>query len=156
MANLSNTELDANAIKEEAKTVDTTKKLKIGIIGTGGIANAHIDSYKRMPDVEIVAGADIVPGKAEEFFKYHGIEGVRCYNSHKELIDNEPDLDGVSICTYNRAHAECTIYALEHGINVLLEKPLCVTLEEGIEICRAERNPERFFLSASSRVLMPI
>ena len=139
MANLSNTELDANAIKEEAKTVDTTKKLKIGIIGTGGIANAHIDSYKRMPDVEIVAGADIVPGKAEEFFKYHGIEGVRCYNSHKELIDNEPDLDGVSICTYNRAHAECTIYALEHGINVLLEKPLCVTLEEGIEICRAEK-----------------
>ena len=109
MANLSNTELDANAIKEEARAVDTTKKLKIGIIGTGWIAYAHIESYKKMPDVEIVAGADLVPGKAEKFFKDNGIEGVRCYTSHKEMIDNEPDLDGVSICTYNRTHA-CLLY----------------------------------------------
>ena len=139
MANLSNTELDANAIKEEARAVDTTKKLKIGIIGTGWIAYAHIESYKKMPDVEIVAGADLVPGKAEKFFKDNGIEGVRCYTSHKEMIDNEPDLDGVSICTYNRTHAECAIYALDHGLNVLLEKPMCVTLDEAVEICRAEK-----------------
>ena len=92
-----------------------------------------------MPDVEIVAGADLVPGKAEKFFKDNGIEGVRCYTSHKEMIDNEPDLDGVSICTYNRTHAECAIYALDHGLNVLLEKPMCVTLDEAVEICRAEK-----------------
>lgn len=114
------------------------KKLRIGIIGTGGIANAHMDSYKNMPDVEIVAGADLVPGKAEAFFKNHGVEGVRCYESHEDLIANET-LDAVSICTYNSTHAACTIAALNAGINVLLEKPMCVTTEEAVEMMRAEK-----------------
>lgn len=138
MANLSKKELNPNAIKEEDKTIDTNRKLKVGIIGTGWIADSHIDSYKRMPDVEIVAGADLVPGKAEAFFKKNDYEGVRCYPSHKAMIDAE-DLDAVSVCTYNRTHAECAIYALLHGLNVLLEKPMCVTLEEAVEICRAEK-----------------
>ncbi len=58
--------------------------------------------------------------------------------SHKEMLDSI-DLDAVSVCTYNATHAECTIYALEKGVNVLLEKPMCVTLEEAIEIRKAEK-----------------
>ena len=42
------------------------EKLRIGIIGTGGISNSHVKAYQQMEDVEIVAGADIVPGKARE------------------------------------------------------------------------------------------
>ena len=114
------------------------RKLKIGIIGTGWIAECHMDSYLKMDDVEIVAGADLVPGKADAFFKRYGLENVRTYPSHKELIDNE-ELDAVSVCTYNMTHAECTVYALEHGVNVLLEKPMCVTLDEAVEIRRAEK-----------------
>ena len=91
--------LDFNVEHETA--VDSSKKLKVGIIGTGWIAGAHIQQYKQMPDVEIVAGADLVEGKAEKFFKDNEVEGVRCYNSHKEMLDAEPDLDAVSICTYN-------------------------------------------------------
>ena len=116
----------------EAKQIDTSRKLKIGIIGTGWIAESHILSYKKMPDVEIVAAADLIPGKAEAFMKRFGVEGVRFYPSHKELIDNE-ELDGVSVCTYNAQHKEPTIYALEHGVNVLLEKPFTVTLDEAVE-----------------------
>ena len=49
---------------EEEKPVEYTgKKLKIGIIGTGWIAESHIKSYKNMPDVEVVAAADLIPGK---------------------------------------------------------------------------------------------
>lgn len=118
--------------------IDTSRKLKIGIIGTGWIAEAHIESYKQMPDVEIVAAADLIPGKAEAFMKRYGVEGVRFYPSHKELLDAE-QLDAVSVCTYNATHAECTIYALEKGVNVLLEKPMCVTTEEAVEIMRAEK-----------------
>lgn len=123
-------------VNEERK--DNGRKLKIGIIGTGWIAECHMDSYLKMDDVEIVAGADLVPGKADAFFKRYGLENVRTYPSHKELIDNE-ELDAVSVCTYNMTHAECTIYALEHGVNVLLEKPMCVTLDEAVEIRRAEK-----------------
>jgi predicted dehydrogenase len=91
-----------------------------------------------MPDVEIVAGADLIPGKAEAFFKANGVEGARCYPNHKELLDNE-ELDAVSICTYNTQHAPCAIYALQKGVNVLLEKPMCVTIEEAAEIVKAEK-----------------
>ncbi|MBO5934184.1 MAG: Gfo/Idh/MocA family oxidoreductase [Clostridia bacterium] len=131
--------LDRFKTDTEEQVVDASKKVKVGIIGTGWIAEAHAACYKRCPDVEIVALADIVPGKAEKFAKDNGIEGARIYNSDRELIDNEKDIDAVSVCTYNRQHAPCTIYALENGVNVLLEKPMCVTTEEAVAICRAEK-----------------
>ena len=124
------------SFEEEKKA--SGRRLKVGIIGTGWIAEAHIQSYKNMPDVEIVAAADLIPGKAEAFMKRYGVEGVHFYPSHKEMIDNE-QLDAVSICTYNTQHAVPTIYALEHGVNVLLEKPFTVTLDEAVEVCRAEK-----------------
>lgn len=124
----------------EEKNYDTGKKIKVGIIGTGWIAEAHLKAYQQCPDVEIVGMADLVPGKAEAFCEQYGEDKtkVHFYPSHKELIDNE-ELDCVSVCTYNATHAECTIYALEHGVNVLLEKPMCVTLEEAVAICKAEK-----------------
>ncbi len=131
--------LDRFKTDTEEHVVDAAKKVKVGIIGTGWIAEAHAACYKRCPDVEIVALADIVPGKAEKFAKDNGIEGARIYNSDRELIDNEKDIDAVSVCTYNRQHAPCTIYALENGVNVLLEKPMCVTTEEAVAICKAEK-----------------
>lgn len=134
---------DMNAFEknQEVKTVDTSKKMRVGIIGTGWIAEAHIEAYKRQPDVEIVAAADLIPGKAAAFMKRFGVEGVKTdYASHKEMIDDKSlNLDAVSICTYNRQHAIPAIYALENGINVLLEKPMCVTIEEAAEIVRAEK-----------------
>ncbi len=121
------------------KEIDATKKLKVGIIGTGWIAESHIQQYNVMPDVEVVAMADLIPGKAEAFKEKWGVKGdVRFYPDHKSMIDNE-ELDAVSVCTYNATHAECTIYALEHGINVLLEKPMCVTLDEAADIVKAEK-----------------
>ena len=120
------------------------KKFKIGIIGTGWIAEAHIQSYKNQPDVEIVAAADLIPGKAEKFMERYGVTGVHFYKDHKELIDNEPDLDGVSICTYNTQHAAPAIYCMEHNIPVLLEKPFTVTLEEAEAVCKAEKESSAF------------
>ena len=126
--------------QDEKAAVDTSRKLKIGIIGTGWIAEAHMVAYSNCPDAEVVAAADLVPGKAEAFFDEHCIpsDNVRFYLSHKDMLDNE-ELDAVSICTYNMTHAECAIYALNKGVNVMLEKPMCVTLEEAVEICRAEK-----------------
>lgn len=122
----------------EKSTVKSDKKLRIGIIGTGGIADSHIASYLKQEDVEIVAGVDLIPDKAANFFKRHGVENAKSFVDYKEMIDTVP-MDAVSVCTYNRTHAECTIYALEHGLHVLLEKPMTVTLDEAIDICRAEK-----------------
>ena len=122
----------------EEEKQHAARKLRVGIIGCGWIAEAHAESYKEMDDVEIVALADLIPGKAEAFAKRYGFENVKFYPSHKELIDSEK-LDAVSVCTYNTQHAAPTIYALEHGVNVLLEKPFTVTLDEAVEVCRAEK-----------------
>ena len=127
-------------VKEE-KVIDAAKKLRIGIIGCGWIAESHIRSYKRMPDVEIVAGCDLIPGKAQAFMEKFEIDGAKTdYASHKEMLDDESlALDAVSICTYNRQHALPTIYALKKGVHVMLEKPFTVTLDEAIEVMKAEK-----------------
>ena len=117
-------------------------KLKIGIIGTGGIANAHLNSYKAVEEVEVVAGCDIIPGKAKDFFEYNKMPNVKSFNSKEEMFD-AVKLDAVSICTYNSTHAECAIFALEHGLPVLTEKPMCVTLEQGMAMLRAQKKSDK-------------
>jgi predicted dehydrogenase len=127
-------------VQEENKEIDTSKKLRIGIIGTGWIAEPHATAYLKMPDAEIVALADLIPGKAEAFADRLGIKGAKYYNSHKEMLDDESlNLDAVSVCTYNCQHEPCTTYALKKGVHVMLEKPMCVTMEEAIAICKAEK-----------------
>ena len=133
-------------VQADAVAVDSSKKVRVAIIGTGWIAEAHMAAYLKQPDVEIVAGADLVPGKAAAFFKKYDSETFDSskvkteYKDHKEMLaDKSLKLDCVSVCTYNRTHAECTIDALNAGINVLLEKPMCVTLEEAVAICKAEK-----------------
>ena len=137
MANVAG--LDAFNEIHETEVADTSKKVKIAIIGTGWIAESHANALKKMEDVEIVALADLVPGKAEAFAKKFELEGARCYLSDEELIANEKDLDAVSICTYNTQHAPCAIHALDAGLNVMLEKPFTVTLDEAIEVMKAEK-----------------
>ncbi len=133
--------LDAFKESQEVKVIDTSKKLRIGFIGCGWIAGSHIKSFLRQPDVEIVAGCDLIPGKAAAFFEEYGVEGVKTdYASHKEMLaDKSLNLDAVTICTYNRQHAGPAIDAMEAGLHVLLEKPFTVTLDEAIEVMKAEK-----------------
>ncbi len=134
---------DLNAFKESQETtvIDTSRKLRVGFIGCGWIAGSHIKSFKKQPDVEIVAGCDLVPGKAKAFFEKYEVEGVKTdYASHKEMLaDKSLKLDAVTICTYNRQHAGPAIDALEAGLHVLLEKPFTVTLDEAVEVMKAEK-----------------
>lgn len=129
---------DFSSNQVEETVVNTGKKMRIGIIGCGGISGSHIPAYLKQPDVELVAGCDLIPGKAEAKFAQFEVEGAKFFTDYKEMIDTVP-MDAVSVCTYNCTHAECTIYALEHGLNVLLEKPFTVTLDEAIAVMKAEK-----------------
>ncbi len=127
--------------KEEIaeENVSSDRKLKVGIIGAGWIAEAHVAQYKKMDDVEIVAVADIVPGKAQKFIDQFELADAKPYDSEVDMFDKVKDLDAVSICTYNATHASCAINALNAGVNVLLEKPFTVTLDEAVEVMSAEK-----------------
>ena len=100
------------------------RKLRIGIIGTGGIAHSHMRSYLQMDDVEIVGASDIVPGKARAFLDEFELNDVPAFENNAELL--KLDLDGVSVCTYNTTHHICACEAMEAGVNVLCEKPMSV------------------------------
>lgn len=113
------------------------QKLRIGLIGTGGIARKHMQAYLNQPDVEIAAACDVLPGRAEAFLKEFGVEAP-AFESAKTMLD-AVSLDAVSVCSHNRTHCECTVEALGHGVHVLLEKPMAVTLEDAVKICRAEK-----------------
>ena len=142
MADKSMDGLNTFTDQSAAPAVDTSKMMRVGIIGCGWIADSHVKALLRQPDAQIVACADLVPGRVAEFCKRNGLDGmdIKEYPSHKELLDDDSlALDAVCICTYNRQHAGPAIYALEKGINVMLEKPFTVTLDEAVEVMKAEK-----------------
>ncbi len=110
------------------------KKVRIGVIGTGGIANgAHLPGYSQIPDAcEIFAMCDIVPEALESTkAKYPNVPHV--VSDYKELL-TMPEIDGVSVCTPNFAHHQITMDALKAGKNVLCEKPIAMNAVQGAEM----------------------
>src|SRR5690625_4654021 len=117
------------------------KVTKVGIIGSGGIATGHAQAYLAMENVQIVAVADVVPGKAQEFIDQLGIKDAKAFTDHNEMLQEE--MDGVSICTPNVAHHRTSIDALQAGKHVLVEKPLAVTLDQGIEMVKVAKETDK-------------
>ena len=112
-------------------------KLRIGIIGTGGIAHAHMRAYVEMEDVEIIGASDIIPGKARAFLDEFGLTNVPDFTDNAELLALKPD--GVSVCTYNTQHHTCACQAMEAGVNVLCEKPMSVTIDQAVQMARTQK-----------------
>ena len=117
------------------------RTIRIGIIGSGGIAGAHARSYKQLAEVEVLAVADVVPGKAAEFIQRSELSQARPFEDHNRLL--ELDLDGVSVCTPNVAHHRTSVDALRAGKNVLTEKPMAVTLQQAIEMAQAAKQARK-------------
>jgi predicted dehydrogenase len=116
-----------------------SKKLKIGIIGSGGIAQAcHMPGYASMPDLcEMVAVCDINPDTADHAAGKFGIS--RTYTDYRDLLA-DPDIDAVSVATPNAYHLEPTVAALHAGKHVLCEKPLAMNAEEGKRMCKTAQD----------------
>ena len=114
-------------------------KVKIGLIGAGNIANTHLEAYQNVPDAEIVAICDINPKRLEKTANRFNIE--RRYPDVESMLAANPDLDAADVCVWNCNHAECTIKALNAGLNVLCEKPMAYSVKEAEEMLAvAEKN----------------
>ncbi len=115
------------------------KKLRVGIIGCGGIANQkHMPSLKKLDVCEMVAFCDIIIERAEEAAKEYGVEGARVYEDYRELLLDET-IDVVHVCTPNRAHSFITVDALESGKHVMCEKPMAINSAEALKMLEAAR-----------------
>ncbi len=106
------------------------RKVKVGIIGCGGIANGkHMPALSVLDEVEMVAFCDIIPEKAEKAAKEYGTEDAKVYEDYKELLKDE-SIEVVHVCTPNRSHSFITIDALHAGKHVMCEKPMAKTYAE--------------------------
>lgn len=113
--------------------------LSIGIIGTGNISRAHLHAYLQFPEeVQVVALADIEPGKAETARAEFALDGARVYEDATTMLASE-HLDLVSIATPPGTHCELSVQALEAGVHVIVEKPMAPSLEECDRMLEAQR-----------------
>lgn len=110
------------------------KPVQIGVIGTGSISSMHLNAYKNNEEANIYAVCDLNENRAREAAEKYGAEKV--YTDYRELLA-DPAIEAVSICTWNNSHAEISIAAVEAGKHVLVEKPLCRTVEEALAVQRA-------------------
>ncbi len=109
------------------------KKIRIGLIGIGGICKgAHIPAYQKWEDVEVVALCDIVESRAlqakEEYFPQAAV-----YTDYQELLKDE-SIDAVDICTPNYLHSVIAVAAMKAGKHVFSEKPDAVSPEEALKM----------------------
>jgi len=115
------------------------EKLRVGIIGCGGIANGkHLPSLSKLPEVELVAFCDIEIEKAQKAAKEYGGADASVYADYNELLEDKT-IDVVHVCTPNDSHAEISIAALEADKHVMCEKPMAKTSEEARQMVEAAK-----------------
>lgn len=124
--------------------------IKIGMLGCGKIAQVrHMPEYAENPDAELCAFFDLNFERASEMAaKYGG----KAYQSVEELLA-DPEIDAVSVCVANNAHAELTIKALNAGKHVLCEKPMAVTLEDCEAMVEAAKKNGKFLMIGQNQRL---
>lgn len=115
------------------------KKVRIGIIGCGGIANGkHMPALASLDNVEMVAFCDIIPERATEAAKKFGAADAAVYEDYKELLKDKT-IDVVHVCTPNRSHSFITVDALEAGKHVMCEKPMAINSAEAKKMLDAAK-----------------
>ncbi|AFD08181.1 Gfo/Idh/MocA family protein [Solitalea canadensis] len=126
--------------------------LKVGMIGCGRIGQRHAEHIHAK--AELTAVCDIDYEKALKFSQQYG---CKAYSSLSELLENEPHLDLMAICSPNGLHAEHSITCLQAGINVLCEKPLAINADDcGEMIKAAEQANKRLFVIKQNRFNPPV
>lgn len=124
-------------------------QVRVGIIGTGRVG---IDWH--LPDIraaggEVIALADVVPGRAARFAAQHGVP--HAYDDYLDLLDVE-QVDVVAICTPPYTHAEIAVAAVQAGKHLYLEKPPAMNEAEMVQIAQAIRRSGRLAMTGSNRI----
>jgi predicted dehydrogenase len=116
------------------------KKLNVAVIGAGSISEVHFNAYTNNPEVNLYAVCDLNEERAKAKAAKYGAQKV--FTDYRQLLADAA-VDAVSICTWNNSHAEISIAAVEAGKSVLVEKPLCKTVEEAERVEAAVRKSNK-------------
>ena len=115
-----------------------TQPIRVGLIGVGAVAMAHLEAYRHLRTIEVIAATDPLKARLTEVA---ASTGLRPYASTQEMLDAE-NLDIACVLTPTAAHEEATLACARAGVNVLCEKPLALSIdacERMIAVCREHR-----------------
>lgn len=130
-------------------------KVRIGLIGCGGIAHLHVSQLMEIPEAQIVALNDInrecVDSLVAHFPK---LQGVPVYHDYKQMMD-EIEMDAVEIATPHTLHFQQAMHALDKGLHVLIEKPMVCTVEDAKNLIAKQKATGKVVLLSYQRHYMP-
>lgn len=119
------------------------ERVKVGIIGCGGIGNnKHMPSLKKLGYIDMVAFCDIDIEKAKKSAAEFGVEGAKVYADYRELL-KDASIVTVHVCTPNKSHSEISIAAMEAGKHVMCEKPMAKTAKEARLMVEAAKKTKK-------------
>lgn len=135
------------------------KRIKLALIGCGGIANAHLNGYKLLKekntdDFEFAALCDVDKARAERFADKIAslnlqLDRPRIYTAVEEMLKQET-LDAADICTPHSYHHLAAIPCLESGLDVITEKPFAVSIAAGVKMVEAAKQRGRLIATAEN------
>ena len=112
--------------------------MKYALIGCGRISTNHIKAVINNK-LELVAVCDVLPEKMKELLAKHDLEkdaSIKRYTDYKQMIAENPDIKLISIATESGLHAEIALYCIDSGINLIIEKPMAMSMADADEIVR--------------------
>jgi predicted dehydrogenase len=125
------------------------KKLRVGVIGVGGIArDQHMPYWQQLGQegrVELIGSCDLIKERAELGVSKFGAR--KAYLNYKQML-READCDIIDVCTQNRWHCPITVAALETGAHVLVEKPMAMSAKECEQMIAAAKKAKRKLMVA--------
>jgi predicted dehydrogenase len=110
--------------------------IKLGIVGTGGMANSHADAFQKIPGVKIVAASDVSEERVQAFGKKYNIPHL--FTDTETMFDAVP-LDAIANVTSDAFHAPISLAAIQRGLHVLCEKPLATNYPDAKKMAEAAR-----------------
>ncbi len=144
--------------RQAARRVPPSEKIRIAVIGNGGMGSRHIEALAVNPNCELVALCDAAKGRyIPQQDKVEGMISRRPdgYQDFREVLDR-PDIDAVWVVTPDNWHPLITILACEAGKDVYVEKPVAMTVAEGRAMVEAARRYGRIVQVGTQQRSMPV
>jgi len=125
----------------------------VGLLGGGGIVDAHIRGYRSYAElIEVVAVADVV---GETAHRRAAELGAAAYTDFRQMIA-EGEFDAVDICLPHHLHAEAIVTAAQAGKHILCEKPLCLTVEQASQVQQTVSAAGVTLMCAHNQLYLPV
>lgn len=146
--------LSAQAVARGANFVSPNEKVRIGLIGCGNRCKSVVSAGMASPEFQMVAVADCFEPQTEKILQHYKANW-HTYTDFRKMIEKE-NLDGVLIETTTHARAWIVIQALQMGVDAYIEKPMCLTIEEGRAMVAAAKKNNRITQIGTQQRSIPL